>query len=85
MLYTAAVSAATLEHLTKLMQDVQLMQFVLVGETFLALQIGHRVSVDLDLFSNESFDKYPCINFGIECCSDEDMVKVLLIRCLIFL
>ncbi|MFN0033504.1 MAG: nucleotidyl transferase AbiEii/AbiGii toxin family protein [Saprospiraceae bacterium] len=31
-------------------------QFYLVGGTALALQLGHRVSVDLDLFSTEPFD-----------------------------
>ena len=31
--------------------------FYLVGGTALALQLGHRVSVDLDLFSLEPFDK----------------------------
>jgi predicted nucleotidyltransferase component of viral defense system len=29
----------------------------LVGGTSLALQIGHRISVDLDLFTSKSFDK----------------------------
>jgi len=32
-------------------------QFYLVGGTALALQLGHRVSVDLDLFTTEPFDK----------------------------
>ncbi len=31
--------------------------FYLVGGTALALQIGHRHSIDLDLFTTESFDK----------------------------
>lgn len=31
--------------------------FYLVGGTALALQIGHRISVDLDLFTPEPFDK----------------------------
>jgi len=31
--------------------------FFLVGGTALALQLGHRVSVDLDLFTPQSFDK----------------------------
>lgn len=34
-----------------------LRQFYLVGGTSLALQMGHRVSVDLDLFTSEPFDK----------------------------
>jgi hypothetical protein len=35
----------------------ELQQFSLVGGTALALKYGHRKSVDLDLFSNEDFDK----------------------------
>jgi predicted nucleotidyltransferase component of viral defense system len=35
----------------------QLEHFYLVGGTALALQMGHRESVDLDLFSPELFDK----------------------------
>ncbi len=31
-------------------------QFNLVGGTALALQIGHRLSIDLDLFTSEEFD-----------------------------
>ncbi len=31
-------------------------QFVLVGGTALALQIGHRKSIDLDMFTNQDFD-----------------------------
>lgn len=32
-------------------------QFYLVGGTALALQLGHRISIDLDLFTPEHFDK----------------------------
>lgn len=34
-----------------------LRSFYLVGGTSLALQLGHRVSIDLDLFTTEPFDK----------------------------
>jgi predicted nucleotidyltransferase component of viral defense system len=34
----------------------ELDKFVLVGGTNLALQLGHRLSVDLDLFTNEPFN-----------------------------
>ncbi|AEE54324.1 hypothetical protein Halhy_6508 [Haliscomenobacter hydrossis DSM 1100] len=34
-----------------------LQQFYLVGGTSLALQMGHRISIDLDLFTAEPFDK----------------------------
>jgi predicted nucleotidyltransferase component of viral defense system len=39
------------------MELEQLNSFYLVGGTALALQIGHRVSIDLDLFTEVSFDK----------------------------
>jgi len=39
------------------MSDPSLKNFVLVGGTSLALQMGHRISVDLDLFTNLPFDE----------------------------
>jgi len=38
------------------MEDELLKNFFLVGGTALALQIGHRISIDLDLFTQTSFD-----------------------------
>jgi len=38
------------------MKDARLNQFILVGGTALALQTGHRRSIDLDLFTKEKFD-----------------------------
>jgi predicted nucleotidyltransferase component of viral defense system len=46
----------TLSLLQRLQQDPLLNDYFLVGGTALALQIGHRFSVDLDLFSQSSFD-----------------------------
>lgn len=57
MLYKETVTSSTLGLLRRLMDDPQLQDFVLVGGTSLALQIGHRVSVDLDLFSISSFEE----------------------------
>jgi hypothetical protein len=51
------VGEPTLELLKELMQDDLLKDFFLVGGTALSLQIGHRISIDLDLFSQNSFDK----------------------------
>jgi len=56
MLRKEAISPLTLELLTRIQQKEYLKGFYLVGGTALALQIGHRLSVDLDLFSNFSFD-----------------------------
>jgi hypothetical protein len=36
--------------------DEDLKDFKLVGGTALALMIGHRISVDIDLFTEFSFD-----------------------------
>lgn len=43
--------------LNRMMQDPVLEKFVLIGSTSISLQLGHRISVDLDLFTNESFDE----------------------------
>ncbi len=47
MLHEKTVEPATLELLIKLMADPLLSDFFLVGGTALALQIGHRRSIDL--------------------------------------
>ncbi len=57
MLCKETIEATTLELLKRLMSDEKLSNFVLVGGTSLALQIGHRISVDLDLFTTDSFDE----------------------------
>lgn len=57
MLQTQTLSPATFQLLKQLMHDDQLQQFRLVGGTALALQLGHRISVDLDLFSQIPFDE----------------------------
>jgi hypothetical protein len=57
MLYKETIENSTLDLLTKLMSDAQLNDFILVGGTAIALHIGHRISIDLDLFSCNPFDK----------------------------
>jgi hypothetical protein len=56
MLHKEAVEPATLELIKILQNDPVLGSFCLVGGTALALQIGHRKSVDIDLFSVYPFD-----------------------------
>lgn len=56
MLQYTAISKTTLELLKALMQEVCLNEFNLVGGTALALHMGHRISIDLDLFTNSDFD-----------------------------
>lgn len=57
MLQTQTVVPELLELLEKLMEDVFFENFILVGGTSLALQLGHRNSVDIDLFGNQTIDR----------------------------
>lgn len=56
MLRTQTVQEGTLDLIRKLMSDSKLQEFNLVGGTALALQIGHRISIDIDLFSTTAFN-----------------------------
>ncbi len=56
MLHLETIDSRTLELILRLNQDVIFQKFILVGGTGLALQLGHRTSVDIDLFSQDSFD-----------------------------
>jgi Nucleotidyl transferase AbiEii toxin, Type IV TA system len=56
MLQSATVHPATLGLLKKIMSLPDFQPFNLVGGTALSLQIGHRISIDLDLFSSHDFD-----------------------------
>ena len=63
MLYTETVAPKTLELLTQLMNDSTFDHFVLVGDTSLSLQLGHRISVDLELFSVETFKENSIVEY----------------------
>jgi hypothetical protein len=56
MLPAKAVETPILELIKSLQGKPYLRDFYVVGGTALALYIGHRRSVDIDLFSNFSFD-----------------------------
>jgi predicted nucleotidyltransferase component of viral defense system len=56
MLQLRTVEPNTLELLKRLQRHPSLQQNFLVGGTSLALQMGHRFSIDLDLFTHEPFD-----------------------------
>ena len=56
MLQTQTVDGSTLGLLKDLMAIPELEQFALVGGTNLSLRLGHRLSIDLDLFTNKAFD-----------------------------
>jgi hypothetical protein len=57
VLQKRAVSQKLLELTKELQQVDSLKDFVLVGGTALALQIGHRTSVDIDLFTSQKIDR----------------------------
>lgn len=59
MLYYRAVDPETLQLLKRLQEIDYLSNFRLVGGTALALQIGHRLSVDLDLFAFSEMEVAP--------------------------
>jgi hypothetical protein len=73
MFYKETVEPSTLGLLKDLMSIKELQQFRLVGGTALSLLLGHRTSIDLDLFTDQSFDselvlyklseKYPIFSF----------------------
>lgn len=56
MLHTETVAEQTLELLKKLEAENIMANFNLGGDTSLSLYLGHRISVDLDLFTPESFN-----------------------------
>lgn len=56
MLQTQTVVPELMELLRKLMRVENFSNFYLVGGTALALQIGHRNSIDIDLFGKQEID-----------------------------
>ena len=56
MLHTETVEAGTLDLIKRLMADAELHDFFMVGGTALSLLIGHRISIDIDLFTEKDFD-----------------------------
>lgn len=55
MLYYTTVNELLKSSLSKLMASEVFSQFRLVGGTALSLQIGHRESIDIDLFSDVEY------------------------------
>jgi Nucleotidyl transferase AbiEii toxin, Type IV TA system len=62
MLRLETVESDTFSVLKQLMEMPELKDFSLVGGTALSLLYGHRMSVDLDMFSNKPFDNSDIIN-----------------------
>ncbi|MCH5686373.1 nucleotidyl transferase AbiEii/AbiGii toxin family protein [Niabella sp. W65] len=69
MLHQETVNKEMWELLQRLMKDEHLKDFALVGGTALSLKIGHRLSIDIDLFTTKDFDsskmsEYLRVNYG---------------------
>src|ERR1700733_2995932 len=56
MLQERTVEPGTMALIKRLSADELLKDFVLVGGTALSLQLGHRKSIDIDMFINKPFD-----------------------------
>ncbi len=61
MLHLSTIDSSTLELLKELMTFDEFCELRLVGGTALALQIGHRKSIDIDLFGKVEMDSLPLI------------------------
>lgn len=61
-LYLGTVTELLWDSLTKIMSADEFNPFVLVGGTSLSLQLGHRESVDIDLFTDS---EYGSIDFNM--------------------
>ncbi len=59
MLQKKTVEPSTFSFLEKLAKSSELKGFALVGGTALSLQLAHRVSSDLDFFSQKDFNNEP--------------------------
>lgn len=62
MLCYTTINPTTLELLKRLMKFESIKNFYLVGGTSLALQLGHRISFDLDLFMENEFETQYIVN-----------------------
>ena len=57
MLFLNTVKPETYQLLKQLMEIPELSDFAIVGGTNLSLKYGHRISVDLDIFTNKTFER----------------------------
>ncbi len=63
MLHKESVNRATLDLIKQLQSDPVFADFILVGGTALSLQIGHRLSVDIDFFTRKEFDSQEMLEY----------------------
>ncbi|HEX5155247.1 MAG TPA: nucleotidyl transferase AbiEii/AbiGii toxin family protein [Parafilimonas sp.] len=60
------ISSKTFSLIQELQSIPELKEFYLVGGTALALQLGHRNSIDIDLFTQSDFDSEKMAEFLAE-------------------
>ncbi|WP_348799876.1 nucleotidyl transferase AbiEii/AbiGii toxin family protein [Flavobacterium adhaerens] len=63
MLHKETVTEEMWELLQRLMKDEKLKEHILVGGTALALRLGHRLSVDIDLFTTKNFNSQMMLKY----------------------
>jgi predicted nucleotidyltransferase component of viral defense system len=66
MLQLKTVEPRTFAILNRLMLMPEMQDFYLVGGTALSLMYGHRMSIDLDLFSTTKFENQPIVTALIQ-------------------
>ena len=83
MLYYSTVSP-DLKSVLKIVMDSDILKpFRLVGGTSLSLQLGHRISIDIDLFTDSD---YGSLNFeDIECFLNLNFLSSYFLRNLLLL
>ena len=84
MLHTKTIEPRTLSILNELMHFPELNQFSLVGGTALSLKYGHRISIDLDLFSDQEMNKDLLIAFLRSKYTDRFIIENTQAKCGIF-
>ena len=75
MLQLKTIESHTFSVLNKLMEIPELKGFSLVGGTALSLLYGHRMSIDLDLFSNKPFENVDIIDALKKCFGDSFIME----------
>lgn len=85
MLFTSTVESKTLALLKELMSFDFLKDTWLVGGTALALQLGHRKSIDLDFFGSIDTDLFEVgnpfgIDYSVERIGNTKNIKIYLIN-----
>ncbi|WP_300790387.1 nucleotidyl transferase AbiEii/AbiGii toxin family protein [uncultured Bacteroides sp.] len=66
-LHYETVSPLLINYLRKILQSDIFREFNLVGGTCLSLQLGHRRSIDIDLFTSMDYGSMECIKLLHSC------------------